>query len=294
MEHLLGHVRSNAEFVSKHVVPFSHTGKSVTICGAGPSLNDHLPELCDTDETWGCNGALTYLYEKNVRVTHGFCIDQGEAMLSEKEWGTRIDLPRYVASSIHPRLTKFLAQTIGQESLIWFHNFLGIESDGLERELYRTLYPKTIVAGHGLNSATRAVCLALGMGFSDIRVFGSDSAARPDSPDMPELGTPEYREWMGALVLYADGRTAGESFGNESPMTEAPDIDGRRWVTRPDMVISALHLIQLTKAYPGITVHGDNMVTAMMKQPPEWFTDLPILRNDGVIEGFGNKQLEVA
>lgn len=291
MERLFDHVRENAKHVKHWVDPFSHTGKSVTICGAGPSLNAHLSELTDTDETWACNGALPYLLGKGVKATHGFCVDQGDEMMGEQEWGKIRDVPCYVASSIHPSLAEHLAKNA---TPIWFHNFLGIDKPGetIEVELYRTLYPRTVVAGLGLNAAARAVCLALGMGFTDIRVYGADSAAEPDQPEMPELLTSAYHDWMRHLVMYADGRTAAQVYGVDSPMAEAPEIDGRRWVTRPDMIISAIHLIRIAEAYaPRVSLMGDSMLTAIAKQPEEWWTDLPVLRADGVIEGFGTKTL---
>jgi hypothetical protein len=125
------------------------------------------------------------------------------------------------------------------------------------------------------------------MGFKTIRVYGADCAARPDYLEMPDMELGDYRGWMKGLVLYADGRNALDCYGPTSPFCEAPDINGRRWHTRPDMVISAQHLLDMQKAYPGrIELIGDTLPNAIRGIESE---DLPQLTPQGTVIGFGTQ-----
>jgi hypothetical protein len=217
-----------------------------------------------------------------------------------EEWGETFDVRYYVASSVHPDLAKHLIAD--GRRLTWFHSFLGVDDppDWIRPEkcppkmpyemwLYTSLYPTSVQVGHGLNSVPRAVCLALFLGFSTIYVVGADCACIPDAPPMPLWGTPQYGEWMKQLVFYADGRTAAECYGGDALMAEAPNLDGRRWHTRADMVISARHLLELEAAYPGrIVLVGDTLPNAIRGKDAEWMKNLPSLDGVGKVGGFGN------
>jgi len=279
MAHLLGYVTSNAAHARRMVRAGSHSGRSVTICGAGPSLARHVRRLPATTHVWACNSALLYLIRRGARVTHGFAIDSSEGMLTD--WAATFDVNYLVASSIAPRLRDHLLAA--GRRLTWFHSYLGVpDPEGwappdadtsYELDLYRRLYPASVRVGYGLNAVPRAICLALIMGFADIRVYGADCAAAPDAPPMPtywSLGgagaSPEYRAWMRALVMYADGRTAADAFGESAYLAEAT-IDGVRWATRADMTVSARHLVDLQRAHSGrVTLVGDTLPAALARQ----------------------------
>ena len=297
MAHLYDHIITNADAarVAGMAQPGVGTGRTVAICGAGPTLATAriTPRA---DQVWACNSALPYLMDRGDRVTHGFGIDQGEAMLHAREWGRTFDVGYYLASSVHPSLVRHLSG----RSLTFFHSYLGIpdppewvsprEPMAYEMFLYRSLYAESVQVGHGLNSVPRAICLALFMGFKRIIVYGADCACAVDSPAMPELLTPAYVAWMESLQLYADGRCASV-FGVEAVMAEAV-IDGHRWHTRPDMVISARHMVELTRAYPGrIRLVGDTLPTVLSRQSSEFMTRMPALTGVGQVSGFGNAAL---
>ena len=70
--------------------------------------------------------------------------------------------------------------------------------------------------------------------------------------------------------------------------------------TRPDMVISAQHLLDLERMFPGrISLIGDTLPNAIRDKPPEWFERMPTLREAGTVENFAvqgygpNSQIEV-
>jgi hypothetical protein len=292
MAHLPDYIKHNAKYAKKMVTHECMKGKSLSIFGAGPSLAE-VKEVPLTDHAWACNGAINYIKQNtNLRLTHGFCIDQGEEMLGEREWKTTYDVRYLVSTSINPKLTDHLVAR--KRKLFWFHNYLGIpdpenhvrmdETTSYELELYRTLFQTSVQVGHGLNSVPRAVCLGIAMGFSKITVYGADCAARPDYDPMPWLDTPEYVEWMKGLILYADGRSAFDCYELFSPFCEAPDLNGRRWHTRPDMVVSAQHLLDLQTAFPGrIELVGDTLPNAIRGMTE----NLPQLTKEGTVIGFG-------
>lgn len=297
------HIRENAAYAKSTLQFESHLGQSVVICGAGPSLAEYADRLPLVDEVWACNSALPYLYDRGIRVTHGFGIDQGEGMLAEHEFGRALPVSYYLASSVHPRLVQYLVAR--QRKVSFFHSFLGLpdpegwtppESWQPDPSLERTYeswlythagYPDSIRAGHGLNSAARAICVALAMGFASIKVYGADCAAQVDADVMPALGTPEYDAWLDTLVLYADGRTA-RSFGADTLMAQGV-VDGKRWTTRPDMVISATNMGQLVNMFPGrVELVGDTLPNALRVKDDAFMADMPMLTNRGEIVGFGD------
>ncbi len=295
MEFLFDHIKENAKHATKVASFNTHKGQAVTICGAGPSLAEYQNTFAN--HVWACNSALTYMKGRGWRVTHGFCIDQGPEMLNEKEWQTTFPVEYLVSSSVNPALVEHLVAH--KRKIRFFHNFLGttnpegykevVPGQCYEMELYRTLYPTSVQVGHGLNAVPRAVCLAIAMGFDKITVYGADSAAAPDYLPMPVMETPEYLEWTKGLVLYADGRTAFQCYGQNQPFAEAPDLKGRRWHTRPDMVVSAMHLLDLEKAFPGrIEIMGDTLPNALRGITE----NLPQLTQGGEVTGFGNAALD--
>ncbi len=289
---------ANAKSARRMLGPNCHAGKSVVIVGAGPSLADEYSRLPKADHVWACNSALPYLMDKGVRVTHGFAIDQHPAMLGAHEWARTFPVKYYVASSVHPSLVQHLKAK--HRHMTFFHNYLGVpdpegwnpadhDGNSYELYLYRTRFETSVQVGHGLNSVPRAVCLAIATGFTSITVVGADCACQPDSPMMPDLqNRPDaYAAWMRELVMYPDGRTASQ-YGDTSIMAEAT-IDGTRWHTRPDMVVSARHLVDLVRSYPGrVHLVGKTLANAFLQQPPEWMADLPNLTDKGEVVGFGN------
>jgi hypothetical protein len=302
MAHFERFIRTNAKRTKgKMLRAGSRAGQKVVICGAGPSLRDALPALRELlgkpnspTELWACNSALPYLRGEGVAVTHALTIDQGEEMLRPEEFGQIVPRVTYLLSTAtHPNLSAFLRRANAR--IRWFHSFCGVPNpDGwageypYETTLYQTLFEPSVQVGHGLNSVPRAVCLAMGLGFADIAVYGADCACVPDSAPMPDPNTGEdvYDAWLAGLVFYADGRTA--SVFGRTPMAEAV-IDGRRWHTRPDMVVSAVHLLELVQASNGrVRLLGDTLPNTIASQGPGFLEQMPWLDNDiGRVVNFG-------
>lgn len=293
------------------VQPDSHKGQSVAICGAGWSLTQHEEQLRNGgyDQIWGCNSALPYLWDAGLPVTHGITVDQGEDMLKPVEFGRTLNVPYYLASSVHPLLAKKLARMHRQ--LTWFHNFVGMENPKdwvapepwasasanaqrgfktLEMWLYETQWPSTVQVGYGLNTLPRSAIVAMFMGFARIDLYGADHAAKPDAPPMPAGDAAAYSAWLKQVVLYATGRTVHAAYGDTAIMIEHY-LGGHRWHTRPDMMISARHLIDLARMCDGkqvpITLRliGDTLPNAMLQMGQEYLDTMPQLKN-GSVHGF--------
>jgi len=292
-------IKANAKGASV-IAPNTHKGRTVTICGAGPSLS-LIREAKPTGDVWACNSALPTLWDWGVRVTHGVTIDQNLAMLHDAEWGRALPVVYYLSTASHPQVGRHLRDHKRVVKL--FHSFLGIpDPEGwtppsrwkpptsvqanYEMFLYTTLFKPSIMAGHGLNSVPRAICLAMGMGYDHVTVYGADCAMAPDSPAMPPREQPAlYPPWLASLKMYADGRSP--NVHGQIAMAEGI-IDGRRWHTRPDMVISAVHLLELERGFPfKITLVGDTLPNAMRGKPPEFFDSLPKLSKVGQVDNFG-------
>lgn len=294
LAHFEKYIRTNAKTVRgrPRMMLRAHTrqGQSVAIVGAGPSLNDHLDELHGR-EVWAVNSALPFLVSKGVRPTHAFTMDQTKAML--RDWAiVQSNVVYYVASSVMPVLVTHL--TKGGARLRFYHSFTGLpdpkgwdKERSYEMDLYCTLFPSSVMAGHGLNSVPRAVCVALAMGYDDVAVYGADCACKPDGPRMPGPSENEasYLAWQREVTFYADGRPASDMFAG-SPFAEG-EIDGRRWHTRADMVISAQHLLELARDSRGrVRLIGDTLPNAIKDKPPEWMAQMPRLEEQGRVTNF--------
>jgi hypothetical protein len=261
----------------------SAKGQHLVLCGAGPSLADHAAEYCPQgDQVWGVNSALPWLHANGHKVTHGFTVDQTPHMC--EEWYTTPDVEYLIASTIHPNLLALLVAR-GRKTRI-FHNYVGIKKPPVqsgdsimsyEDWLYLNMYVGTIRVGSGLNSATRALDVALAMGFSKISVLGADCCLRfksPPPPDKPN-SDPEFRAWLRTeTVMHADGGSALAS--GATAVTYYGHFAGRWWLTKPDMAESARWLHEFEKKYPGrIELIGDTLPVAMRGKSSRLLDRLP-------------------
>lgn len=261
-------------------------GQTLVLCGAGPSLRDHAAEYCaGADQVWGCNSAMTWLHDNGHRVTHGFTVDQTPHMV--EEWQSTPNVEYLIASTVHPDLTELLRD--GGRRYRMFHNFVGIQEQPVplvdaghlsympyEDWLYATLFPFTMRSGSGLNAVTRALDVAHFMGFEKIHVLGADCSLRFASP-VPDsgFGSPEYMEWLRTqTVMHADGGNAIAS--DATPITLHGEIDGRVWLTKPDMAISAQWLVKMARRSEGrIELVGDTLPNALMAKDEAFMQRLP-------------------
>lgn len=271
----------------------SNAGQHVVICGAGPSLRETAPEYArGADQLWGCNSALTWLADNGYNPTHGFAVDQTVEMC--EEWNALPDVEYLLATTVHPELTDMLKDA--GRRMRFFHNFVGMQGTPVkigarrmtyENWLYATLFPPpTVLAGNGLNAVTRAIDVATFMGFSRITVLGADCALRFKTPK-PEgkgPGDPEYMEWLAKEVeMHADGGNPLRS--GATAVTMQGEIDGRLWLSKPDLMISAVYLEKMRRMSNGrIEVLGDTLVAALKDKDDAFLAAMP-----GLVDRAGNR-----
>lgn len=301
----------NALHCDQVVEPRSMEGKTVVICGAGPSLRDTAEKWVPKgDQVWGCNSAAIWLYDHGHKVTHAFTVDQTPQLLAE--WITAPDIEYLLASTVHPHTTEYLIEK--GRRITWFHNFVGVKGppvaytacldcnwmgdsgatacdecqsknvhDGktsYEEWLYTALYPATVVVGSGLNATTRAIDLALFMGFDKIIVLGADCALKTLAPPIKaRTGSPEHLEWLrNHTIMHADGGHALAS--DQSSLTLEATIDGRFWLTKPDLIVTASWLVRMKRKFGSrISIMGDTLPRALMGKSEAWLNRLPTLTN---------------
>lgn len=290
-----------ADVLTERFVALEHSAKDqhIIICGAGPTLRDHMHEWCpQADQLWGVNSALPYLVKQGFRVTHGITVDQTPAMC--EEWFTAPDVEYLLATTCHPHLTQYL---LGKGRRIrFFNNFVGLKhkpvlakmpdgsTNGMSYEdwLYSILFHGTVRCGSGLNSTTRAIDMALYLGAGKITVLGADCALR-NLVIPPEVmqGSPEHQRLLEASEMHADGGHALAS--GATPLTFGGMIDGRHWETKPDMAISAVWLNTMREKLEGrLVLIGDTLPNALQGKSQEFIDRMPHL------VGSDNQRIPVA
>ena len=237
-EHLRAYVDANrVTDPARMVTPAMRTGHTVAICGAGPSLA--RADIHGVDQVWACNSALPYLHARTERVGAAIGIDQTAAMI--REWADPPDVPYYLASSVDPALVQHLAAH--GRTVSFFHNHVGFDAD--EFQHYCATYPPTLMVGEGFTVVSRAIGLALWMGYERIDVYGADCAFADHD------------------VTHANGEQATTAYHN--PLIMAGEINGRTWRTRPDMLMDAVHLVRRVRQANGrIRLLGDTLPVALL------------------------------
>lgn len=276
----------------------SGKGQHLILCGAGPSLTEHAEEWCKQgDQIWGCNSAVTWLHDNGHKPTHAFTVDQTPHMYLEWEKAPR-DIEYLVATTIHPHLADLLINE--GRRFRYFNNFVGVKKPPVqwadasgnqqvmhyEEWLYALLFPGTVQSGSGLNTVTRALDVATYMGFDKITVLGADCSIRANGEPRKSwaVGSPPYLKWLKKnTVMHADGGHALASEATAMVMTAT--IDGRFWLSKPDLVISAQWLMRMARASEGkIELIGDTLPNAIAGKDEAWLSRLTNLRNaDGKV-----------
>jgi hypothetical protein len=248
-DHLRDYVDANrVSDPARMVTPDKRVGHTVAICGAGPSLE--RADLRGVDAVWACNSAVPFLYwgmAKRVDVAIG--IDQTKGLLSE--WENPAHVPYYLASSVDPALVKHL-ESHGR-TVSFFHNHVGFADN--EFEHYCGTWPPTLMVGEGFTVVSRAIGLALWMGYERIDVYGADCAFADND------------------VTHANGEVATVAYHN--PLIMTGEINGRTWRTRPDMLMDAVHLVRRVRQANGrIRLMGDTLPVALLGKDDAFLTQV--------------------
>ena len=227
--------------------------KTLVICGAVPSLKQAHKQVRKADHVWGCNRAAVWLTDHGWKCTHGLAIDPGENMY-KGVWKDPPAMDYLLATSVNPRLPDHLLEH--GNSVRFFHSLRGGVPE--ELQLYKMLFPPTALCFTGLNAGTRALDLADFLGYKQIYMAGCDHALSEDGE------------------MYV----GGEKF-KILDLTVEGVIDGRKYVTRPDMLSSAKALAYRKKELGSrMEFIGMTLPRALSTKSPEFLER--VIRNDNL------------
>lgn len=225
-----------------------YKGLTLVIAGAGPSLNKAYKQIKKADHVWGCNSAVNWLVAEGWKCTHGIAIDSSPRMFGEV-WTEPYDMEYLLATTVNPLLTDHLLAH--DMSIEFFHSHRHTPDEEL---LCALLFTDAPICVTGLNVANRAIELAVFMGYKKIYVAGCDNA-------MTESG-----------VMYTDGRGP-----HSMDAIISGTIDGRRWSTKPDMLLSACSMAQAKWSLGSRLEFIGNVLPATLARKDQAFLDRCIL-----------------
>lgn len=242
VEHKLGdYARENQRLQAEHAIPMCVT-KTLALCGAGPSLR--RAKIKDADEVWACNSALPWMVSQGMHVDVGVGMDQTPGLL--REWSDPPDVTYYVATTCDPELVRHLLAH--NRRVMFFHNAVGFEG---EIEHYNT-WPPGYILGHGATVVSRTVGLANWLGFHRVDLYGVDCAFEGDT-------------------VHANGDDAKAAYGN--PVLLEAEIDGKKWVARPDMLMDAVDIVRMARDKKGLIRFQEGTLPAALLDKDEAFLD---------------------
>lgn len=157
---------------------------AVAIVGSGPSLKKNWLELRDfKGDIIACNAACQFLLEKGVTPTHMFCFDADPLVL--EFFTPHKDITYLMASRCVPQAFEILK---GCRIVVWH----AAGDEKIQEILEKLQRNEPMVAG-GSAAVTRAMVLAMPMGYSDIHVYGGDSSFAEGETHIRQSTTVEKR-----------------------------------------------------------------------------------------------------
>lgn len=193
VEDISGNIESalGRDYIPFNALLASKSGP-VAIVGSGPSLHDTWPQLKEfPGDIIACNAAAQFLLERGIVPAYHFCFDADPLML---EFVTpHPDITYLFASRCPPKAFDLLA---GCKVVCW-------HAAGDERV-------QEILEAHGRNepmviggsaAVTRAMILAMPMGYTDIHLYGGDSSFKAGATHIRKSTTLERR-----MAVMCNGR----------------------------------------------------------------------------------------
>ncbi len=289
------HIKMNAKLGLPMVERDIHKdARGVVICGLGHSLE--TPSVLNkvraaVKKGWtviGIKDAITYLREKNIKVTYSVAMDPKADQIAKTPLYQ--DVIYCMASSCHPVLFKYVMD--GGCEVRMFHSACGAKEtfmtpgfvieltdkqscvfasqiemrtdDGFdfgpvcvaqrdEVGIYQEHYTNHLTVQGGFTVANRAFGLAELMGFPKIALAGCDFG---------------WREGRSYYPDYAPHKPLDELFLNDHGR-----IDGKPWIGRADMIASAVEVAKLIQD-GRVEVWGDSLAASCAKWPREKLTEI--------------------
>lgn len=224
-----------------HDLPDWREGMPIALVGGGPSLHETIGELRQYRSIMVCGSAHDHVLASGIVPRWCVVCDPDPVMAN------------YLQRS-HPDTTYLVASQCDSavfEALYWRKVALwhcgGASSDNAEIWGGR----QTVVIGGGCTVLTRAIFIAISLGFHDIHLFGCDTCIQDGRHHAYEFSTGEENEALGQPVPF---RLGGP--------------DGREFLMAPYM-LGQLFDFKRTLAMLGdrarFTSHGDGALTQLLR-----------------------------
>lgn len=263
--HLLGqHIVSSANRRLPMMARDSHKGENVIVCGSAPSLvkANTLNRIRNhVKKGWkivACKEAIELLRKRNIPVHYSVSMDPTDT----QHLKTYLDdgITYLIASSCHPTLFDHVIN--GGRACRVFHSACGWNGNVrnpqtnqtvhiTETDLYKNMFPNADVMCGGFTVVNRALSCAKYMGFEKVVLAGADFG------------------WREKSSYYAKG--AKQKAGNEGiEMTDQGLVDGKPWLTRPDLLASAVSIAKLKKKGQIFGIWGDSLAASLAKRDDQF------------------------
>jgi hypothetical protein len=187
--------------------PLPRLGRAIIVGGA-PSVKDHLEEIRalavdKNNYIFAINWTHTWLINQGL-IPNGAVFFEIDAEPDTILKTAHTDVTYYICSHCHPKTFDTLAD---KKRILW-HSPPNSEPERLVRE---ELFPTTDTAGGGISTFTRAMTVALLLGFRHLDLFGCDSSF----PDDGKTHVDGYETVMDnktdGMFVYAKAKATGET-----------------------------------------------------------------------------------
>ena len=182
--------------LDRDYIPFfdllSTKSGAVAIVGSGPSLKTNWHELRKFNgEIIACNAACQFLLEKGITPKYMFCFDADPLVL--EFFTPHKEITYLLASRVVPAAFDILK---GCKIVLWHAN----GDERIQEILEARKVNEPMVAG-GSAAVTRAMVLAMPMGYKDIHIYGGDSSFAAGDTHIRKSTTVEKR-----MAIKCNGR----------------------------------------------------------------------------------------
>jgi SAM-dependent methyltransferase len=212
--------------------------RTAVLCGSGPSLADHLGVIRERQAAgqtvFALNGAARFLADNGILPDYQVIIDAREATADL----VGPALNHLFASQVHPECFRR-----APDAQLWH-----LEVGNIENEFPD--YPNDYcLIGGAASVGNTATCLAFAMGYRNLQLYGYDSSHRNDK-----------------------GHAFAQPMNDGDPCCVVK-FDGKEYTASLTMKLQAEKFQETAAALKAsgctIEVHGDGLLPAMFKAPPE-------------------------
>lgn len=211
--------------------------------GGGPSLKDTIQELKNFNTIMVCGSSYDYVAENiNNLIDYAVICDPDDIVIKYMQ-KARIETQYFVASQCDPKVFQYLKEK-DAEIFIW-------NSAGEDEFNGRMFSSDQFLCGGGCTVGTRAIYLAMGLGYSDIHLFGFDTCIVGNDYKHHAYEFATEEETIGDIKEVALGGPDGKKFKVAGYM------------------LGQLHDFQkMLQFYPGrlnFTIHGEGLLKHLIE-----------------------------